>query len=639
MYRVYIDSGIINAAATLIYQPSMEETMDMTQSSTKPERTSTVVYWHDNQLVLTHHSRLNISAGKERIIASLNLDMLDTVLYDKAGYHIESFTTKDVPHSHRPDRDHDRDHDRRHAEREGKGEDTGAGESSRHSLQSPVGKYLFPHPSEEGTITVSFFHLAQNQPIKGADKTGDVVRLINEKPEMFDRSTQSKLLAAMPNWLNGGTNTNCPDHITHGCPVSPPIPVGDACAPGNWHFVLPPELPPSLLAATGAGVVVFVLDTLPQAEQIYRAVTNSGASNALLLDIVENVALHYQLLPDSLDVPDPMQPATGDDIYGRTVGFPMNDHGLFITGIIRDLAPDSRVECIRVLNDYCVGDTSTLMNAFAYIQNRLSSDLSGSPVVVNLSLVATPAEEELASWGYTDQSIAPARLGLLLPMQALAAQGVVFAASSGNGSGPHDKITNPPGERVKPHYPAAFAYPLPGVNSAPDLPAMIPVGAVNQSGAAASYSNYPGPLGIGAYGGEIPQPIPAQPDATQVTRAQLPIDAPRGVYTASLYPALSETDQLSMRSPAPVSYPEYEPSPADTWAYWSGTSFATPIISALAARVMELQPSVGDSVRQTLLAIAPAQVEWTNLDTGGNARGPLIMTQQECESVTIVEIL
>jgi hypothetical protein len=605
--------------------------MDMTQPSTTQTQKPTVAYWHDNQLVVTHHSRLNINEGKTRIIASLDLETLDRVLHEKTGYHIESFTTKDVPRPYQSDNDNDDDDDdkRRRTRQEGRDRQVNTGASEQRSLRSHTGKYLFPDPSGAGTIAVSFFHIAQQQPAHGSDKTGEVVRLINADLKDFDHSAESRLLATMPNWLNGGTV--CPDHITHGCPVCPPIPVADSCASGNWHFVLPPELPASLLETTGAGVAVFVLDTLPDPDQIYQAVARSGAENALLLDIAENVTLNYVVLPDSLDVPDSMQPATGDDIYGRTVGFPMNDHGVFIAGIIRDLAPDSRVECIRVLNDYCVGDTTTLMNAFAYIQERLASDLSGSPAVVNLSLVATPAEEELAAWGYTDQTIAPTRLGLLLPMLALAAQGVVFAASSGNGSGPHDKITNPPGERVKPHYPAAFAYPLPGVDNEPGLPAMIPVGAVNQSGAAASYSNYPGSLGIGAYGGEIAQPIPAQPDPAQVTRVQTPIDALRGVYTASLYPALSEDDPMPIHSPAPLSYPEYEPWPSSTWAYWSGTSFATPIISSLAARVLETQPSVGDSVRQTLLAAAPAQVDWTNLDTGGDAWGPMIMARQICE--------
>lgn len=614
--------------------------MDMTQQPTDVQkRIRKVAYWQPNQLAVTHHSLLDITAGKRAIIASLDLETLGHTLFTVFGYQLTSFTSSDVPHHHRPDRDgdghddHDHDHDEDNNVQRGQylflqqEGDTAVGPDS---LQSPVGKYVFPHPTGEGTLVLSFFHVHGKSDKPGSDSTINAVDIINKATGDFGKSPTSRLVAAMPNWYHAGTN-NDPQIIIQGCPVTPPIPVADTCVSGSWHYILPAELPDFIQDASGAGVAVFVLDTLPTLQQISQAVNNSGGNNTLLLDFAENVTLNYQVLSDALDIPHSGQPSTGNDIYEELVGFPMNDHGVFIAGIIRDIAPGAQVECIRVLNDYCVGDTTTLINALSLIQSRLlpGGDLQNTPVVVNMSLTATPSEEGLAGLGFTDVSIAPARIGLLLLMQTLGQQGVVFAASSGNGSGPHDKITNPPGERVQPRFPAAFAYPLPGaVLAYPDLPAMIPVGAVDSLGAAASYSNYPGPLGIGTYGGVIPQP--GKYDPVTGTQAQL-IDAPCGIYTSALYPALSKHDLLPIHSPAPVSYPEYEPSPAVTWAYWSGTSFATPVISALAARVMETQPSVGDSVRQTLLNAAPAQVDWTNLDTGqSDACGPLIMVGQEC---------
>ncbi len=618
----------------------------MTQQPTNMQRhIRKVAYWQPNQLVVTHHSLLDITAGKKEIIASLDLEMLGHTLFTAFGYQLASFTSSDVPHHHKPDRDGDGDDDHNHDHNEDRTNvqrgqypslqqegDTAVGPDS---LQSPTGKYVFPHPTGEGSLVLSFFHVHGINVQPGSDSTINVVDIINKATGEFGKSPRAKLLAAMPNWYHAGTNTN-PGIITQGCPVAPPIPANDTCASGSWHYTLPAELPSFIQNASGAGVAVFVLDTLPTPQQISQAVSNSGGNNTLLLDFANNVTLNYQVLSDALDKSQSGQPATGNDISGELVGFPMNDHGVFIAGIIRDIAPGAQVECIRVLNDYCVGDTSTLINALSLIQSRLlpGGDLQNMPVVVNLSLTATPSEEALAGLGFTDASIAPERIGLLLLMQTLGQQGVVFAASSGNGSGPHDTYTNPPGERVRPRYPAAFAYPLPGaVLDYSDLPAMIPVGAVDSSGVAASYSNYPGPLGIGTYGGEIPSASQAAPDPVTGTQAQPPIDAPCGIYTSILYPALSVNDPLPVLSSPPVSYPEYEPSPAVTWAYWSGTSFATPVISALAARVMETQPSVGDSVRQTLLDAAPAQVDWTNLDTGqSDVWGPLIMVSQVCET-------
>ncbi|MFL5657694.1 MAG: hypothetical protein ACJ8CB_26380 [Ktedonobacteraceae bacterium] len=69
-------------------------------------------------------------------------------------------------------------------------------------------------------------------------------------------------------------------------------------------------------------------------------------------------------------------------------------------------------------------------------------------------------------------------------------------------SDPRDKDMNPSGKRWKLRYPAAFAYALDDEH--PGVPSVIPVGAVNGAGNAASYSNYPGSLGIATYGGEIP---------------------------------------------------------------------------------------------------------------------------------------
>ena len=609
----------------------------MTQQPTHGQRRiRKVALWNPNQLAVTHHSNFDITASKKEIIASLDLDTLGHTLFAGFGYQLASFTRNDVPHHHRPHRDDDDDEhdgsDNNQYLEQSSLQQGGAASVRGDFLQSPVGKYVFPNPNGEGTLVLSFFHVHNINSEPGFDSTISAVDIINKATGDFGKSPTSRLIAAMPNWYHGSTNVN-PGIIIQGCPVAPPIPANDACTSGSWHYTLPAELPSFIQNATGAHVAVFVLDTLPTLQQIAQAVNNSAGSNNLLLDFVENVTLNYQVLSDALDAAQSGQPSTGNDIYGELVGFPMNDHGVFVAGIIRDIAPDAHVECIRVLNDYGVGDTSTLINALSLIQSRLlTGDLQNVPVVVNLSLTATPAEEALGSLGLTDASVAQTRIGLLSAMQSLAQQGVVFAASSGNGSGPHDTYTNPPGERVRPRYPAAFAYPLPGaVLEFPDLSAMIPVGAVNSSGVAASYSNYPGPLGIGTYGGEIPSPSQATPDTVTGTQAQPPIDAPRGIYTSALYPALSADDPLPTVSPPPVSYPEYAPSPAVTWAYWSGTSFATPVISALAARVMETQPSVGDSVRKTLLNAAPSQVDWTNLDTGqSDAWGPMIMVSQEC---------
>src|SRR5205085_1382383 len=56
-------------------------------------------------------------------------------------------------------------------------------------------------------------------------------------------------------------------------------------------------------------------------------------------------------------------------------------------------------------------------------------------------------------------------------------------------------------------------------------------------------------------------------------------DAVIGVYSSPNYSMLSASDL------PPENY--HAPGDSNAWAYWSGTSFATPIISAVAARVLQ----------------------------------------------------
>jgi len=641
-----------------------------------------VRYWHENQVVITYVSRLDSSAGSKGIIESLQLNDLNMTLNTGQGhYNLRSFDEKHVPHP-RPSDEGEESRETltekgievlgKVVEAVGDGletvgekiedlgkamrgqikkdddEERGNGHENN-DLNSPVGKYLFNLPADQGTLVISFFHVEQlNQPDSSkadskADSAPGLVKLLNDTPHKFDKLDAS-FVASMPNWLNGGTQTR-EGGITHGCPATPPFPVEESCS--RWKMLLPSgfSLPQP---GTGEGVTVIVLDTLPLPQDITSAANNPASNNGLLYSIAQGMVsnapfnamppainVNYQDLPQ--DVIEDL--ATGRDIYGNLAGFPMVDHGLFVAGIIRDLAPGADIECVRVLNDYGVGNTTILIDALNNIYNRLGpgGDLNGKRVVINMSLVATPADEELAMWGYTPETIQPARAGLLVPIQLLADQyGVVFVASAGNDSDPRYTDMNPQGFRWMPRYPAAFAYP--GV-SEDSVSTVIPVGAVDKNGNAAPYSNYPGTSGIATYGGLVPSPDPTTETSSVVTRIDpnVPVDAICGVYSSVLYPALAVTDPEPIHSSAPFNYPEFQPAPSVTWAYWAGTSFATPIISALAARVLQTWQTSDPSVRDTIINAAKQQqvqstTQWTKLEPNfETASGPMILVTQQCQ--------
>ncbi len=427
-------------------------------------------------------------------------------------------------------------------------------------------------------------------------------------PDSPGTGTPVVVSSASPAWLCGATS-NGQGPIGQGCPLTPPIPVqadvSCSSSPGLWPFTLP-ELSHDLKTMTGDGVAVFVLDTLPKLGQITRAAEAAGENNLLLLDVFNNVAFTYPPMLDGLDVPSPSQVRTGKDIEGRSFGFRMPDHGLFVAGIIRDLAPNAKLECIRVLNDFCTGSIQTLIDALNYILKRmLQGDLQKMPVVINLSLVI-PDFMEATNAGIDDTTLDMTREGLLTVIQTLVDLGAIFVASAGNeGDQRYQPMSN-----LRPNalYPAAYAY-----NGLNDRERMIPVGAVDKAGNATVYSCYPGIRGFATYGGDLPKKadIERVDGMTRVKR----IDAPIGLYSLLTYPALS-IDDTEATYPAPN---------AHGWAYWVGTSFATPIVCAVAARTIELnlRKAQTSPIVPPPPIVSPAvtrDTTWTNLEAG--AAGP-----------------
>lgn len=440
-------------------------------------------------------------------------------------------------------------------------------------------------------------------------KIGPVPQIVNLFNKNLVRLNEDKnysvqILSAAPAYFCGATPV-----IVQGCPAVPPVPVSvDAScpsSPGLWPIELPRGKQSSTIG-TGRGVKVFVLDALPKLADITRAANAAGANNKLLLDVATNVQFRYNYdsLVDAVDPSGSGQITVGKDIFGRHSTFNMPDHGLFIAGIVRSLAPDASIECIRVLNDYCVGDLNVLLQALQDIHDRMfeGGDLHKKLVVINLSLVI-PTDDEVKQKG-----VKPSlgghnitRTDLLAAIQSLVEMGAVFAASAGNEG---DRRGNPSARKPGALYPGAFAN--------DKVKGIIAVGATNHAGNPAQYSCYPGTYGIATYGGEIPKPLPARHPARGkktpgcVTKAEH-IDALIGIYSSTSYPSLSIND-CDPTYPAPDDY---------GWAYWVGTSFATPVISALLACIMEkkgvLDYKVSLLVHLTN-AVAASPIKWTHLD-------------------------
>ncbi len=495
------------------------------------------------------------------------------------------------------------------------------------------GVYIYDHVEplntdfgQAQTTVVVCLNCTENASVaasQGSQRHDQVATIVNEFNRRLDalNEQQIPICSVSPAWLPGGTP------IIQGCPLTPPIPLeGSSCS--FWHYRLPQLVPQVLQSLQGEGVTVFILDTLPEREVIAEAARKAGDDNQLLLDVSNSITYNYNFLAQGIrELPGSGILSAGKDVYGHHEIMKTTDHGLFIAGIIHDIVPKAQIEVIRVLDDYAVGDLNMFLHALQYIRNRMTQggDLYQKPVVINMSLVIAPKYKaqtlglDVNVGGPNNDPYAC----VYRTLQSLVGLGATLTASAGNDA---DLREDPEGKRPPANFPAAFANPPYSLDN------VVPVGAVDKHGRATSYSCYPGPLGIATYGGEIPKVEPPQPDP-DMSPVITVTDAVRGIYSSETYPVLISPDPNT-----PV--PEYPAPNHRAWAYWVGTSFATPVITAVAARILEMRAkgTPVSNVRDAIHAAAGAHTTtWDRLDPAdgvpaGSATGPMILAQQSCIS-------
>jgi subtilisin family serine protease len=225
-----------------------------------------------------------------------------------------------------------------------------------------------------------------------------------------------------------------------------------------------------------------------------------------------------------------------------TPGFSIKEHGLFVAGLVHGVAPDSEIHLIRVLDEYGCGDVFQLARAIHEFNRQFHEDkIPMNQVVINLSLgVAKPHGENAERPAWANRSAVSLETALLASYH----RGAVIVAAAGNDSD-IDPDTN--GARVSMHLPAGYDY-------------VIGVAASNQDRQYTCYSN----IGdIMAPGGEAEwnsASSSCQPKTMECLNEKIDSkNCPWGLI--SLYDAN-----------------------ASGYAYWVGTSFATPLVSGIAAQ-------------------------------------------------------
>ncbi|HWE60962.1 MAG TPA: S8/S53 family peptidase [Chloroflexota bacterium] len=395
------------------------------------------------------------------------------------------------------------------------------------------------------------------------DPVKRTVGRINERLGTL-READVSLVSAMPNWiLNSGSAGSA---RAHGGPGTIPDPAPHA----TWTITAPSGNARPVSGTDTAGtasqgekgqVSVAILDTSPGPQALLSAAARFP-NNWLLQRLTANgtdanaVITEWNTFTPPTDVPS----------------WPTNsevDHGLFICGIINNLAPSADLHLLHVLDDEGRGRTDLLLEA---LQHCLDLARQGRRVVVNLSLylLIPPGHEFWQRWFGPYKHLLgarPAAMARALDLLDVAVEttiallldaGAVVVAAAGN-----DALIY--GYPPQPRLPA-------------DYPGVLCVVATDREGRRAAYSNE-GEIPVtghcvAAYGGQgelVDRMVGAKREGTiaVVPPGADPRDGMVGVFCSSDFKT-ADGPQANTSG----------------WAYWSGTSFAAPLVSALAANIL-----------------------------------------------------
>ncbi len=261
--------------------------------------------------------------------------------------------------------------------------------------------------------------------------------------------------------------------------------------------------------------------------------------------------------------------------YGRIVEhvYRMPDHGLFIAGIIHSLVPQARLYLIQVINDWGICSISSIVAGLEKLVEVRSQMGRRVPLVINLSLVLSlPREKahEAAHEGRSPDWLDTRRhlsfdadmSGLFQKIADLLSgtPNSIVVAAAGN-DGVKRALGNPP----KTRYPAAFSK-VTGVGALEQI-----TRAPGHTRVKADYTPYsntaddPENRGFITFGGKIAPGNASDQAVADKTGGIL------GIYTGDFPDGTFNTTG---------------------WARWAGTSFATPVVAGLIAKLLCMDASL-----------------------------------------------
>jgi Subtilase family len=413
-----------------------------------------------------------------------------------------------------------------------------------------------------------------------------------------------------PNWFSSSTKTEYGDD--GGGPGSRPVPyTGAAKVP--YKFELPKEVDPLCPPEEkrGENVKVAILDTAPCLQQLVEAYELYQKIRPERQQLLRDERKYHPLIETLLKPGGPLHvhPASVEELFRLRAlhlqdhDYIMSDHGLFVAGIIHTIAPAAELHLYEVLNSQGAGDLESIARGLWTVADEqyrvfletgkfqrlvvncslmLDIPLDGDPKDTNSAKII-PSDSPLPIIGHRLTDMHDDLLNHILadPKYVERSGSVImwicdllfFLRSRVIAAAGNDWDLTDPG-RPRARFPAAFR----SVQGVGALKKEQPQTAIagNQNYDIASYSDVsdePGKVGVttlggeagagrgvlGIYLGEFPEPLPGE---------------------WSIFHRI--VNWLAKLFGGRFVYPKNE----THWAWWAGTSFATPILSGVIAAVL-----------------------------------------------------
>jgi hypothetical protein len=432
---------------------------------------------------------------------------------------------------------------------------------ARRVRPSGARSYIFGAPDQTRSLAFVFAKLSSGTT---ARDVRDAVEDLNNGRDSLN-TDDVEVLGVMPHW-----HVRAHELSSGGSPGSKPAPVkpGDLPAGAPRRVWYAPTAA-SLAQQSASAVPVAVLDTRID---LARARTRADElGHEQLRDTVEWLEQHTRPDPDSAQEWREVEHHHAEVAAGagQLATYDMADHGLFVAGLIHGTAPSAPISYEPVLDASGVGDLSLVLHA---LERVLAAKQPTDPLIVNMSLGFRPHPARLAAAWYGlprpgDDLYAPIpeladpdhdarwatrskrqirertdllQLGLGELGAYLSLNNCLIVAAAGN-----DSLRAVLGgqARLYPRLPALFD-------------TVLGVAATLSDGAPAPYSNAGDDLQLGDHLATFGGGVSGMTDQ--------PLGGVLGLYSGA-FPAPAEADGVS------------------GWAWWSGTSFATAIMSGIAA--------------------------------------------------------